>query len=44
MMKAPEDVYLCNKCDEIHYDSTDSCDYCDSESMRIVSKGDVGLE
>lgn len=36
-------VYLCNSCHEIHEDPTESCDHCPSESIRIVSKGDLQL-
>jgi rubrerythrin len=36
-----ENVYLCNECDAMHEDETDSCDNCPSESIRTVSKGDI---
>lgn len=37
----PEEVYLCNECDEIYHEETDRCD-CGCVSFRIVSKGDLG--
>lgn len=36
-------VYICNECDAMHGDETNSCDYCDSESIREVTKGDMGI-
>ncbi|MFJ8247332.1 hypothetical protein [Peribacillus asahii] len=41
--EVPEEIHLCNECDEMHYDPTDTCEYCPSESMRVVNKGDLGF-
>ncbi|MEX3625066.1 hypothetical protein [Viridibacillus arvi] len=36
-------VYLCNECDELYEDETEVCDRCPSESIRVVSRGDMGM-
>lgn len=38
----PEEVYLCNACDEIYYDEPLHCDVCDYPFFRVVTKGDLG--
>jgi hypothetical protein len=41
--KKDDNMYLCNDCNEAHEDETDTCEHCSSESIRIVSKGDLGI-
>lgn len=41
--EVPDVIYVCDSCDEIHHDETDVCEHCPSESVRVVSKGDLGF-
>jgi hypothetical protein len=39
-----EFVYICNECNEIHEDETQTCEYCPSESIREVTKSDMDIQ
>jgi len=36
-------IWLCDKCDELHEEPTEACESCGHESIRQVSKGDMGM-
>lgn len=38
-----EHVFICDECNEIHEDYTESCEFCPSQSVRVVHKGDIDL-
>ena len=34
-------LYVCNKCHEMHADETYICEFCNCESLRIVSESEL---
>lgn len=37
-------VWLCNNCDELFEEPTIECEVCDCSSIRVVHKGDMGID
>ncbi|AIW03166.1 hypothetical protein CPT_Mater231 [Bacillus phage Mater] len=37
-----EVVYICNECDAVHEDETETCDLC-GEEVRVVAKSDLDM-
>ncbi|WP_324655086.1 hypothetical protein [Bacillus paranthracis] len=41
--EVPEELYLCNGCDEMYHEEMSEGECCEGKDFRIVSKGDMGF-
>lgn len=41
--EVPEELHLCNKCDEMYYEEMSTGECCDGATFRVVDKGDMGF-